>query len=75
MVEPSVTKSMSDNALEVSMTTADPFDVSSLHTAAIDARNGYTEALEDAEGKGLTAVFQDMIQLHTRLFSCTRDLR
>ena len=36
----------------------------SLHTAAIDARNGYQEALKDAEGKGLTPLFQDMIQLH-----------
>ncbi|RJF77987.1 PA2169 family four-helix-bundle protein [Rhodopseudomonas palustris] len=35
-----------------------------LHTAAIDARNGYQEALEDAEGKGLTSLFRDMIALH-----------
>ncbi|MCG6205163.1 PA2169 family four-helix-bundle protein [Rhodopseudomonas sp. HC1] len=35
-----------------------------LHTAAIDARNGYEEALEDAEGKGLTSLFRDMIALH-----------
>lgn len=36
----------------------------SLHTAAIDARNGYQEALEDAEGRGLTPLFRDMIALH-----------
>ena len=36
----------------------------SLHTAAIDARNGYQEALEDAEGRGLTALFRDMIAVH-----------
>ncbi len=38
----------------------------SLHTAAIDARNGYREALEDAEGKGMTPLFRDMIALHER---------
>lgn len=36
----------------------------SLHTAAIDARNGYQEALEDAEGRGLTPLFRDMIAVH-----------
>jgi uncharacterized protein (TIGR02284 family) len=36
----------------------------SLHTSAIDARNGYQEALEDAKGKGLTPLFRDMIALH-----------
>jgi len=36
----------------------------SLHTRAIDARNGYDEALEDAEGKGLTPLFRDMAALH-----------
>jgi len=36
----------------------------SLHTSAIDARNGYREALEDAEGKGMTPLFRDMIALH-----------
>ncbi len=38
----------------------------SLHTHAIDARNGYQEALKDAEGQGLTNLFTDMIALHTR---------
>jgi uncharacterized protein (TIGR02284 family) len=36
----------------------------SLHTSAIDARNGYQEALEDAKGKGMTPLFRDMIALH-----------
>jgi uncharacterized protein (TIGR02284 family) len=36
----------------------------SLHTSAIDARNGYQEALEDAAGKGMTPLFRDMIALH-----------
>ena len=36
-----------------------------LHTRAIDARNGYQEAVEDADGKGLTPLFGDMIRLHT----------
>uniref|UniRef100_Q07S33 DUF2383 domain-containing protein n=1 Tax=Rhodopseudomonas palustris (strain BisA53) TaxID=316055 RepID=Q07S33_RHOP5 len=35
-----------------------------LHTAAVDARNGYQEALEDAEGRGCSALFRDMIALH-----------
>jgi uncharacterized protein (TIGR02284 family) len=38
----------------------------SLHTASIDARNGYQEALEDAEGRGLTPLFRDMIAVHDR---------
>jgi len=36
----------------------------SLHTHAIDARHGYKEALDDAEGHGLTSLFRDMIALH-----------
>ena len=35
-----------------------------LHTSAIDARNGYREALKEAEGKGMTPLFRDMIGLH-----------
>jgi len=35
-----------------------------LHTSAIDARNGYQEALKDAEGKGMSPLFRDMIALH-----------
>ena len=35
-----------------------------LHTSEIDARNGYEEALEDAEGRGLTPLFRDMFGLH-----------
>lgn len=35
-----------------------------LHTHAIDARNGYEEALDDAEGRGMTPLFRDMISLH-----------
>lgn len=38
----------------------------SLHTRAIDARNGYREALKDADGKGMTPLFGDMIALHER---------
>jgi uncharacterized protein (TIGR02284 family) len=41
----------------------------SLHTGAIDARNGYGEALRNTEGKGaqskaMTALFRDMVALH-----------
>ncbi len=39
--------------------------LTSLHTALIDSRNGYEEALKDAEGKGLTPLFRDMIALRT----------
>jgi uncharacterized protein (TIGR02284 family) len=39
--------------------------IESLHTRAIDACNGYEEALEDAEGRGLTPLFREMIALHT----------
>jgi uncharacterized protein (TIGR02284 family) len=35
-----------------------------LHTSEIDARNGYEEALEDAEGNGIMQLFCDMIALH-----------
>lgn len=36
----------------------------SLHTTVVDARNGYEEALKDAEGKGLSPLFREMIALH-----------
>ena len=36
----------------------------SLHTNAVDARHGYEEALEDAEGRGLSPLFSEMIALH-----------
>jgi uncharacterized protein (TIGR02284 family) len=36
----------------------------SLHTHAVDARHGYEEALDDAEGRGLTSLFKEMIALH-----------
>jgi uncharacterized protein (TIGR02284 family) len=36
----------------------------SLHTRAIDARKGYEEALNEAEGRGLTPLFREMIELH-----------
>lgn len=34
-----------------------------LHTSLVDSRNGYEEALEDADGKGLTPLFREMIAL------------
>ena len=37
-----------------------------LHTTLVDSRNGYEEALSDAEGKGLTSLFREMIALHDR---------
>jgi uncharacterized protein (TIGR02284 family) len=38
----------------------------SLHTRAVDALHGYGEALEQAEGQGMTPLFKDMITVHTR---------
>ena len=38
----------------------------SLHTSAIDARNGYQEALKQADGKGMTPLFREMMELHER---------
>ncbi len=40
-------------------------DLKTLHTHAIDARHGYEEALHDAEGRGMTPLFREMIALHT----------
>jgi hypothetical protein len=37
-----------------------------LHTAAIDARNGYQEALDDAKGQGLSGLFAEMVDLHAK---------
>ncbi len=37
----------------------------SLHTRAIDARRGYEEAVTQAEGKGLTPLFRQMIATHS----------
>jgi len=38
----------------------------SLHDGAVDARNGYAEAIEDAEGYGLTPLFTTMTALHQK---------
>lgn len=38
--------------------------LTSIHTSEVDARNGYEEAAVDAEGKGLSPLFLDMIALH-----------
>jgi uncharacterized protein (TIGR02284 family) len=40
--------------------------LASLHTTLIDSRNGYDEALDDAEGKGLTPLFKEMIALRDK---------
>jgi uncharacterized protein (TIGR02284 family) len=47
---------MQENAIEA---------LKKLHTAAIDARNGYQEALNDAKGHGLSGLFAEMVDLHT----------
>jgi uncharacterized protein (TIGR02284 family) len=39
-------------------------ELEKLHTAAIDARNGYQEAAKDADGKGMTPLFLELITLH-----------
>ncbi len=38
----------------------------SLHTADIDALHGYEEARNDAEGGGMTPLFQELIVAHTK---------
>src|ERR1700677_220075 len=40
-------------------------DLKSLHTAAIDARTGYEEARDDADGR-TRPLFQQMIAVHTK---------
>ena len=46
-----------------------------LHTSAIDARNGYREALKEADGQGMTPLFRDMIALHeTNAAELSREL-
>jgi uncharacterized protein (TIGR02284 family) len=45
--------------------TIDADDITTLHTAAVDARIGYYKALEEADGGGLTTLFQEMIAIHT----------
>src|SRR5664279_3690658 len=45
-----------------------------LHTSAIDARNGYREALKEAQGKGMSPLFADMIALHEGHASKLADL-
>jgi len=41
-------------------------ELKTLHTALIDSRNGYQEALEDGEGKGLTPLLQEMIAIRDK---------
>lgn len=38
-------------------------NLKSLHTILIDSKHGYEEALSDAEGRGMTQLFRDMITL------------
>jgi uncharacterized protein (TIGR02284 family) len=52
------------NAWEDHLSTDTLDHLKTLHTSAVDARAGYEEALEDAEGKGMTPLFRDMIALH-----------
>ena len=44
----------------------------SLYTELVDTKNGYTEAVKDAERSDLRALFQEMIALHE---SALEDLR
>jgi uncharacterized protein (TIGR02284 family) len=41
-------------------------NLKSLHTVLIDSKNGYQEALVDAEGRGMSQLFHDMIELRGR---------
>lgn len=40
--------------------------LTSLHTALVDSRNGYQEALADAGPRGLDGLFREMIELRRR---------
>ena len=46
------------------MTDASVETLKSLATAAIDARNGYEEAFDDAGPRGLAGLFTTMIETH-----------
>jgi uncharacterized protein (TIGR02284 family) len=47
------------------LTAEDTLDhLKSLHAAAVDSRDGYEAAVEDAEGHGLTPLFTKMTGLH-----------
>ena len=35
-----------------------------LHTSLIDARSGYEEGVKDAHGKGLSALFSELVAVH-----------
>lgn len=41
-------------------------ELRALHVAAIDARNGYQEARDDAEGRDTKPLFQELIAVHTK---------
>lgn len=49
-----------------------------LHTVLVDSRNGYDEALRDADGGGLTPLFRDMIAMrdrhHREIDACLRTV-
>jgi hypothetical protein len=54
-----------DNPISLAALVNEALDyLNSLHTGAIDARNGYQEALKDAVGKGMTPLFRNMMALH-----------
>ncbi len=40
--------------------------LATLHTAAVDASNGYAEAFKAADGKGLSSLFAELQRLHDR---------
>jgi uncharacterized protein (TIGR02284 family) len=46
------------------MSTTATKQLQTLHTAAIDAMNGYEEALKQADGHALTDLFEEMSRLH-----------
>ncbi len=47
-------------------------DLKSLHTILVDSKHGYEEALEDADGRGLTGMFSQMIALRTSHIAALR---
>lgn len=49
-------------------------ELKSLHTALIDARNGYDEAIKDAEKPDLGAIFEKVRRCHARALDDVRRM-
>jgi uncharacterized protein (TIGR02284 family) len=57
---------MAFQALEEAIMSTFEDQLATLLTAAIDARNGYQEAFDEADGKGLSGLFAELRDLHDK---------